>query len=494
MIKYTSVAVLSCFLSACSLSPQITEHVIDYNHAIEKISNEAAFLNILRSKERMPNHFTSISDISGNLSVTTGATIASSIGGSSTLLTNSVSTAADLSQSGSTISTHNRAATNYSPNINASITSRPTFTVAILDTQEFTQGIMRPLSPDILSLYVGQGWLPSMLAHLFFEGIDVTLPDGTVVDFSNTTDYVDDKCGKLTYDEIARNLKLYVSTGINNGPETIITNVNESPNSDQIVRLYNAGMVYKDEDNSIRTKPTTYTKFEFVTDKFDDSILDVCESDSSGIQVFDTDNDSIDSIELKESTDNARRIEVIKNAIDVLKCGKTLSVNVSAGPVDEEGSMQKTTLNSRIPTDNDEPQGKKQPGGIVSCASLRASRISVPMRTTEGVIYYIGEYLRHKEECSKSNNPINKCNVYVKSNDTGDLFVITQRKSSLLSYPFNHNSYITAELNGTEYSIPIPGEGEDRHRSMEVLALVLQLINLNKKAADLPHTNYLNIR
>ena len=492
MIRYLSAVALSCCLSACSLSPQITDHAIDYNHAVEKISNEAAFLNILRSKERMPNHFTSISDISGNLSVTTGAAITSSIGGSANIVTNSVSTASDLSQSGSAISTHNRGATNYTPNINASITSRPTFTVAILDTQEFTQGIMRPLSPDILSLYIGQGWRPSMLAHLFFEGIDVTLPDGTVVDFSNTTDYVDDKCGKLTYDEIARNLKLYVSTGINNGPETIVTKVDKTPTSDEIVRLYSAGFVYKDK--SVRTKPTTYTKFEFVIDKFDDSILNVCESDSSGIQVFNKNNDANNNIELKESTDKTHSVETIKRAVAVLKCGKTLSVNATGETGDEKGSIQKSTLKSRSPAGNGGSQGNIQPGSEESCASLGTSRISVPMRTTEGVIYYIGEYLRHKEECAEGNNPITKCKVYAKSNNTGDLFVISERKSSLLNNPFNHNSYITAELNGTEYSIPIPGKGEDHHRSMEVLALVLQLINLNKKAADLPHTNYLNIR
>ena len=62
----------------------------------------------------------------------------------------------------------------------------------------------------------------------------------------------------------------------------------------------------------------------------------------------------------------------------------------------------------------------------------------------------------------------------------------------------NFNSfYLTTVLNRKEYGIPNCKDGENqlyRHRSMQMLGLVQELVNLNKKASDLPRTPFINLR
>jgi hypothetical protein len=55
----------------------------------------------------------------------------------------------------------------------AAMSGGPTFTVPVLDTQEFYQGILQPLSPQIIDYYVKQGYHPQILFNLFVSSVDV---------------------------------------------------------------------------------------------------------------------------------------------------------------------------------------------------------------------------------------------------------------------------------------------------------------------------------
>ena len=63
---------------------------------------------------------------------------------------------------------------------NASLSGAATFTVPILDTQEFYQGILTPIPLQAFDYYLQQGFPPELLFDLFVLKIEVTrLDDGS---------------------------------------------------------------------------------------------------------------------------------------------------------------------------------------------------------------------------------------------------------------------------------------------------------------------------
>ena len=59
----------------------------------------------------------------------------------------------------------------------ASISGGPTFTVPVLDTQEFYQGILTPIPLSVIDFYLQQGFPPELLADIFILSIVVTRVD-----------------------------------------------------------------------------------------------------------------------------------------------------------------------------------------------------------------------------------------------------------------------------------------------------------------------------
>ena len=114
-------------------------------------------------------------------------------------------------------------------------------------------------------------------------------------------------------------------------------------------------------------------------------------------------------------------------------------------------------------------------------------RLLVNMRSTDGVVYYLGEYMRYILD-DKDAKPIllggsdveESCEC--QSAESMELFRVAKDKGP---------SQLSTSIGGMEFRVP---PVETAGRTMQVIGLVQQLLNLNKTAEDLPKANLFQIQ
>ena len=155
---------LRCFhsqLVGCSFpSDYFGNRAVEYNREAEDATLSAMLLNIVRASQRRPMQFTGLQSVTGTSS-TSGAIGGSEHNAHNTPYVNS--------------STSSRSRVPWSPacitgvgNAPASISGGPTFTVPVLDTQEFYQGILTPIPLSVIDFY-HSGGIPARIARRSFH-------------------------------------------------------------------------------------------------------------------------------------------------------------------------------------------------------------------------------------------------------------------------------------------------------------------------------------
>src|SRR5262249_38405229 len=117
-------------LGGCSSHRQLAVQAVGFNLTVAKAPNEMLLLNLIRAKDRLPMYMTGIASLSGNVS---------------TALSASVPGAYSYSK-GIGIDTITRSTT---PSAGAAISANPSFSLAVLDTQEFMKGFLSPVNTDL---------------------------------------------------------------------------------------------------------------------------------------------------------------------------------------------------------------------------------------------------------------------------------------------------------------------------------------------------------
>lgn len=142
-------------LSACAVPQRLESLAIDHNQVVANTADSLTLLNILRARDGRPLHFTSISRLNGNVSMSATG----NVGGFAVI------------SGGSTAS--------VSPGVSGTLASNPGFDITIYDGQEFQQGILTPIDAKTIKFYLGTGWRPDLLTYLLVERIDFVLVDTT---------------------------------------------------------------------------------------------------------------------------------------------------------------------------------------------------------------------------------------------------------------------------------------------------------------------------
>ena len=134
-------------LAGCVSEGSLSSRAVDYNTAAETARNEMLLLNVLRARDRRPMVFTGLSRITGSVRAETrvGAT-------------------ATVNPAGPEVQA-------YSPSFG--FTDSPTFDVAVLDSQEFTRGVMTPVSTEILEYFWDQGYNREVLLYLVVDRVEL---------------------------------------------------------------------------------------------------------------------------------------------------------------------------------------------------------------------------------------------------------------------------------------------------------------------------------
>ncbi|HEX4965655.1 MAG TPA: hypothetical protein VF173_32895 [Thermoanaerobaculia bacterium] len=209
-LVFAAVSGLLAF-GGCSSHRQLATQAVDFNLTVEKAQNEMLLLNVIRAKDRLPMYMTGIASLSGNFQT-------------------SFSTGTGLSYSHSA-STMTRGAT---ASASATLSANPSFSLAVLDTQEFMRGFLNPINLDMLGYYWSQEWPRPLLLYLLVQRAEIESPAGTLV-LRNYPDSTDAGLGELTRfgcavrDFLARNPGLKTKTFLDDVgpqlPETAVSDV-----------------------------------------------------------------------------------------------------------------------------------------------------------------------------------------------------------------------------------------------------------------------------
>jgi len=140
--------VAGAICAGCVPMAKFSTTATEYNLQTATAQDRTLLLNIVRAAHRYPMHFTELTTLTGSGTLTLGGTITAPIG----ILNGGMGT-------GSIAPT-------------GSITETPTFNVAVLETQEFYQGMMKPMTAQQVATYLEEGFQPEIIFTLFLESIE----------------------------------------------------------------------------------------------------------------------------------------------------------------------------------------------------------------------------------------------------------------------------------------------------------------------------------
>src|SRR6266850_3005928 len=182
-------------LFGCTIVDHYSMRAVDYNKEAEQAQESVLLLNIVRAALRRPMQFTSLTSITGNASMT-GSLNAGAGGIKQTPYISLFPFSTGLTGPNTLAQSTNSAISRLaSQNLtgNVAMTGGATFTVPVLDTQEFYQGILTPIPLQAFDYYLQQGFPPEVLFDLFVLKIEVTrLDDGSCRKFTFQNSVRDD--------------------------------------------------------------------------------------------------------------------------------------------------------------------------------------------------------------------------------------------------------------------------------------------------------------
>ena len=146
-------------VAGCAIVDDFSGRAVDFNMQAEQAQEQALLLNIVRASLRRPMQFTGLQSITGTASVSGGSTFSFPFGEA----------------------TH-RPKGAVSPDVaglSGTISGGPTFIVPVLDTQEFYEGILAPISLQVFDYYLQQGLPADVLFDLFVAKIVITQGRGS---------------------------------------------------------------------------------------------------------------------------------------------------------------------------------------------------------------------------------------------------------------------------------------------------------------------------
>jgi hypothetical protein len=154
-----AACVLVVVVAGCAIVDDFSGRAVDFNMQAEQAQEQALLLNIVRASLRRPMQFTGLQSITGTASVSGGSTFSFPFGEA----------------------TH-RPKGAVSPDVaglSGTISGGPTFIVPVLDTQEFYEGILAPISLQVFDYYLQQGLPAEVLFDLFVAKIVISQGRGS---------------------------------------------------------------------------------------------------------------------------------------------------------------------------------------------------------------------------------------------------------------------------------------------------------------------------
>jgi hypothetical protein len=158
-------------LAACAVVDQYSGRAVVYNLQAEQAQEQALLLNVVRASLRRPMQFTGLQSITGTASATGSFT-----GGATSTIQKPLISLFGLNPPNSSTLVASIAGSSLTGT--ASMSGGPTFSVPVLDTKEFYQGFLNPISGQLFDLYLQFGYPRDVLFNLMIEKMIIKRLDG----------------------------------------------------------------------------------------------------------------------------------------------------------------------------------------------------------------------------------------------------------------------------------------------------------------------------
>jgi len=410
---------LAGLLTGCAMPTKedIARSTTEFNLVAEKAGNEMLLLNIIRASKRRPMYFTSIGKLTGNMTFEYG--------------TGGVSIPFGRIGGGLNGS--------YSIAPSASYKNSPLFDLSVLNTKEFTNGIMTPVPMKTIEYYWSQGWPKEMLLHLFIRRIEIIDP---------------------------------------NYPNSVKTYVNDPEGSCE----------FKSFQEQIRTKNW---KWDIIEEVKATSIGEVDANEASKLQNLIEVQKA--GLTLKQGKENDKmdlylsQVNYVfrREATKTYKKAARKKITLKKIP-EEKKKLEKRMLEKITLSPRDSRSGNKD----------NELQITVYLRSPEAILYYLGEILRVEIRAqNKGEKDPNVPKIYAGHGECKAsppwLFYACEAKRCEYDDPC-----VSVDYEGTRYVIPGTPDFDDGYcidRSMHVLSLVSQLIGLQKTSEETPATTTVSV-
>ena len=426
-VKRLAALSLLIVLSGCALPQTVQRIGVEYNTAVAGMADELALLNIVRAKEGMPLHYTSVSRLSGSvtLKATSGlneqikyaaptalnSTVTTTPGGS-TVPTTIATTASNSILSGGNI---------LNPSIGGEVDTGPSFDIAILDSQNFYNGILSPVPATTIANFIAQGYDNKVLLSLFAQRIDFKLKNDVAGVLAKKGDVVlsvsdTDQGGRAAFMDTVKCF-------------TLVTAAADDSKGKDLLPL---SRITTDKDGS--DLPL--------------ALKDVASLDGAGLSL---------STPITNDPDNDKNVEIVRPSKDKQAVRIVANGSCRTHPHDPPASVIYTGDN------------KVMVAAMGADGHLRSvdvdPQVSITFRSPEGAIRFLGDCLHD----APAKDGYRQCLI-----DNENLFSLGEGDRA---------GAVTTQLFGKDYYI-----AADDRTSFKTLALIEQLINLEQSEADKPLT------
>jgi hypothetical protein len=170
--KALGTASLAAALCSCQIVDHFSSRAVDYNTQAEQAQLKPLLLNIVRASLGRPMQFTSLTSVTGTASESGSGTLTAPFG--------------EAQHRPRTVSGPDTFA------LTTTISGGPTFTVPVLDTQEFYQGEMTPIGGSEINFFIEEGYTPAQLFYLFVNSVEFTDNNTTPAQHFTFANYVGD--------------------------------------------------------------------------------------------------------------------------------------------------------------------------------------------------------------------------------------------------------------------------------------------------------------
>jgi hypothetical protein len=453
------------FLGGCVLH-QVKESAIDYNQVVEEANNQLLVINVLRARDRAPLYLAEFSDIHGSFAESAG--LGSGV---------SIPFGPGYVPTGTTSSY----AWRYTATPTFSFQNSPTFDASALDTQLTTQGLLKPIDPLVWEYYWHRNYPTALLLYLFLQSIQDTGVDGGRIAIANDPDdatqfelfrkdFVDVvTCKGDVACKHSVHLHIFVTSEPYVGKNAGHFTLSEKDVLDNLKSFVGQpGLVVKEEAD----KPGSYELFS--TSK---PIVAICFQNP---EMRPAPLSRAPSGATEESAAPAPRYQhnIVPYSLHGTLGRSELppkgtppsSPPTSPKPPRAQGAGATATLANPCTADVvDHEQWKSEAGWSQQ----------YQLRSAEGMLEYLGALVRRRESLQDTDPD------FTVGGEPHYLFRLYSEPAQSTG-----RDRVAVTYRGRSYYVR---EGDPYDHTLEVLALVTQLINLNKNASEIPSTKTVNV-